>query len=46
MLGECRLEGGYVDLVRMFIRGDMNCTLDNITSRINDIFLHGIKLYM
>lgn len=40
------LAGGYVDLVRMFIRGDMNCTLDNITSRINDIFLHGIKLYM
>lgn len=44
VLLEC-IAGGYIDFVRMSLKGEVEYTLSDITHRINDIFVNGIKLY-
>ena len=39
------IASGYIDLVRMSLKGEADYTLTDITNRINDVFVHGIKLY-
>ena len=36
---------GYIDLVGMSLKGEADYTLNDITRYINDVFVHGIKLY-
>ena len=44
VLLEC-IASGYIDLMRMSLKGEADYTLDDITRRINDVFVHGVKLY-
>ena len=44
ILLEC-IASGYIELVRMNLKGETDYPLSEITKRINDVFVHGIRLY-